>query len=192
MLKRILLLVAFVPGLAQAQLEELRPLDGVEVGNINYVEAAAERHPALEQVVVRQFGVPSGETVRYRYNRVSLDGKKNHLIVMLVGPRFSGSGGSTGAVFIEQEDGLTLLSQHSLFRSPVVKLPTQTEGWSELALPVAGGGAKARYARLSFEKGTYPSNPSMAQALEPGALLEGTAYLADSPSLEKALSFTAP
>ncbi len=191
-MKKTVLLFCLLSLIVGAEPEKLEPLDGVEIGQVKYFEGAGQRHEGLEKAIVRELEVPSGEKVRYLYNRVSLNGRDRHFLVMLVGGIFSGSGGGTGAIFADNGDQLDLVTRISLFRSPVIQLPSRTGGYYDLALPVAGGGAKAHYAHLRFDGQGYPSNPSTVDPVASGTRLSGTAYLATPMGPDAGLTFTAP
>jgi hypothetical protein len=58
---------------------------------------------------------------------------------------------------------------------PVKILPSKTNGWHDIAMPVGGGGILRRYwAILRFDGHKYPSNPSMAPRLPVKRAGEGT------------------
>lgn len=182
-----------VSGYAMAESEALKPTAGVEVGKVKYYEGATQPDKDLERALVDVLDIPSGTKTRYIYNHVSLDGEHDQVLVMLWGPYFSGSGGSTG-VLLEKtgSSSYRMVNKFSLFRNPVLVTANRTHGWYDLVLPVSGGGMAAQYSRLSHGVGGYPENPSVAPAVPAGSVLKGTAYLATPIGPESGHFFVTP
>lgn len=76
-----------------------------------------------------------------------------------------GSGGCNLYVLSPEERGYRLVLRATLVHLPVMLLPTSTEGWRDIGVTVAGGGIAEPYvARLRYEGGHYPSNPTVPPA----------------------------
>lgn len=76
-----------------------------------------------------------------------------------------GSGGCTLYVLSPEERGHRLVMRATLVNPPVMLLPTSTDGWGDIGVTVSGGGIAEPYvARLRYEGGRYPSNPTMPPA----------------------------
>ena len=196
-MKRLFVLSALcccLSGLGLAEEETLKPVSGVEIGQVKYYQGAGQPDKDLERALVDLLEVPSGTESRYIYNHVELGGDGGQqVIVMLWGSYFSGSGGSTGVLL--EKTGPTsyrLVDKFSLFRNPILVTPEKAGGWSDLVLPVSGGGMPAQYSRLSHGSDGYPENPSVAPAVSAGSVLKGTAYLATPVGPEAGHYFVAP
>lgn len=76
-----------------------------------------------------------------------------------------GSGGCNLYVLSPEERGYRLVLRATLVQLPVMLLPTSTGGWRDIGVTVAGGGITEPYvARLRYEGGRYPSNPTVPPA----------------------------
>lgn len=91
------------------------------------------------------------------------DGKKE-AIVFLTGRGWCGSGGCTTFILQPTNSTWKVVTKVTLTRPPIRVLLTETHGWHDIAVQVAGGGISAYEAMLAFDGKTYPSNPSMAPA----------------------------
>lgn len=170
--------------LAVAVAEPLMPVDGIKLGTVRYVPAATRPDGALERALARAFQLAPGSQTRYFYNPVALTKTGKEALVMLIGPEFSGSGGSTAAVFQMQGEGYALVTEMTVMRNPVVVADTSTKGWHDLIVRTSGGGMPARFVRLRFDGKSYPTNPTSVDPMPKGSVVSGTAYLATeiSPS----------
>ena len=187
----IVLLALTGQGLAEN--EKLKPVGGVEIGNVKYYEGASQPNRDVERALVDSLDISSGTEFRYIYNNVSFEEGKKQVIVMLWGTMFSGSGGSTGVLLEEvPHGGYKLVDKFSLFRNPVLRAPETSNGWHDLILPVSGGGMAAQFSRLRYSGDGYPGNPSVAPAVPSGETLTGTAYLATPIGPEAGHYFVAP
>lgn len=72
-----------------------------------------------------------------------------------------------------------LVSRHTLINNPIVVSHTKTNGWRDLVVYVAGGGARPGYHFLKFNGSTYPRNPSTAPNVPPNTIVSGNAVIAD-------------
>jgi hypothetical protein len=76
-----------------------------------------------------------------------------------------GSGGCTLYVLSPEDRGYRLVLRAALVQLPVMLLPTSTEGWRDIGVTVFGGGVTEPYiARLRYEGGRYPANPTLPPA----------------------------
>ena len=184
--------VAFSPLALAHETGRFEPIDGVRLGAIKYFAPASVRNEELESALVKAFKINSGETVQYLYNRISLTSGKEHVIVLLTGDEFSGSGGSSAALFQIEPNGYQLITRFSMFRPPVLVATTQTRGWSDLIVRTSGDGMPVQFSRLRFDGHGYPSNATAAPAFPHGSVVQGVAYLATSPGSENSLTFIVP
>lgn len=182
----------FSPLASAHETGRFEPLEGIRLGSIKYFAPATVRNEELEKALVKAFKISSGETVEYIYNRVSLTPGKEHIIALLPGEEYSGSGGSSAALFQVEASGYQLITRFSMFRPPVLVATTQTRGWSDLIVRTSGEGLPVQFSRLRFDGHGYPSNATAAPAFPQGSVIQGVAYLATSPGTDGALSFVAP
>lgn len=105
--------------------------------------------------------------LRYSAASVSLDGdSKRQYLVYLASRWWCGSGGCTALLLEPSGSSFKVIERFTLARLPIVVLPSETNGWHDIAMPVQGGGIIDGYvAILRFDGHKYPSNPSMAPRL---------------------------
>jgi len=102
---------------------------------------------------------------RYSAAFVDLAGDgTQQVIVYLTGRAWCGSGGCVTLVLSRNGLSYELVTKITISRPPIRVLNTKSNGWKDIAVQVAGGGAAAHAARLSFNGKTYPSNPSVPSA----------------------------
>ncbi|GAB7554119.1 hypothetical protein NRB_36300 [Novosphingobium sp. 11B] len=77
-------------------------------------------------------------------------------------PDLCGSGGCNLYVLSLSGNDYRQVTAVTVTRPPIRVLPSQSNGWHDLSVLVAGGGTRAHQARLEFDGHTYPSNPSLA------------------------------
>lgn len=164
---------------------KLAPVKGVRIGKLAYVASESKAVKSLEQAITDAFEVPKGDTVPYQFNLIELAKGKQHALVVLEGPGFGGSGGSSAGLFEKTAQGFRLVTRFTLFRTPVVVANSSSKGYKDLVVRTSGGGMPAQFSLLKFDGQGYPSNPSTATALGPGSQLTGTAYLASRLSADK-------
>lgn len=167
-------------------IQELPPAAGVEIGRINYTPGNVVPDPFLESAIIEQLEgydhceEDFGKGVRYFYNAVDLNGDGAvETIVYLVGAFACGSGGCTTLIFQSKGKTHKLMSRVLLVHNPILVSDQRTNGWRNLILYVAGGGAEAAYHLLKHSGSTYPQNPSLAPRLPAGAVVTGDAYIAN-------------
>lgn len=163
-----------------AEITTLPNVDGVRFRALTYDLANTLDSPALEAALRRELaGRVAG--VRYLYNQIDLNGDgRSEVIAYLLGRSLCGSGGCTMMVFQPTGQGTyRLVSRHTVVNAPIVVSDATTQGWRELVLYVAGGGAQPTYHVLKFDGKTYPRNPSMAPTVRQGTIVTGRAVVAN-------------
>lgn len=112
--------------------------------------------------------------LRYSAAAVSLNGNSGGQYFVYLSSRWwCGSGGCTALLLEPQGTSFRVIDRFTLARLPIRVLPSKTNGWHDLSMPVEGGGILPGYfAILKFDGHNYPSNPSMAPKLPEN--LDGT------------------
>jgi putative lipoprotein len=102
----------------------------------------------------------------YRRVDADLNGDGRPEALVYVRDREScGSGGCNFYVLSPEGQGYRMVLRATLFRLPVMLLPTSTEGWRDIGVTVGGGGIRQSYvARPRYENGHYPDNPTVPPA----------------------------
>lgn len=162
--------------------------NGYDVSQVSSISTKTMANPALEKAIAQELdgyeycpakGLESNGT-RYFYNETDLNGDGNaEAIAYLVGTYTCGSGGCTTLIFEPIGTEYQLISRLTLVNHPIVVSDQTTQGWKDLILPVAGGGAEPDYRILQFDGSSYPSNPSVAPAVPVGTKIIGQAVIAD-------------
>ena len=128
---------------------------------------------------------------RYSVVLVDLDGDKRpealiYAMSTIAGGLQSdecGSGGCDLYVLSLTSTGYRQISDISITRPPIRVLPSITRGWHDLGVMVAGGGIINGYeARLRFDGGSYPTNPTVSPAVRVKAVV-GKVVIASDPPL---------
>ena len=104
--------------------------------------------------------------LRYEAAFVDLNADgKDEAVVYLTGEGVCGSGGCELSIYSPQGASWREVTSLSITRPPIRVLDTRSHGWSDLGVWVAGGGIIPGYeARLRFDGGSYPTNPSVPPA----------------------------
>lgn len=104
-------------------------------------------------------------------------------IVHLVAPYFCGTGGCNTLVLTQAGPMWHKVGEISVSRTPITVMDTSSNGWQDLTVAFAGGGAPSGTALLKFDGETYPSNPTVspAETVEAG----GTVLIGEDPTLAK-------
>ena len=77
-----------------------------------------------------------------------------------------GSGGCDMYVLSPEGKSFRLVLDASVSQLPIRLLPTSTQGWRDIGVTVSGGGIMQPYmARLRFNGGRYPDNPTVPPAI---------------------------
>lgn len=168
------------------QATEFKPLNGVKIGNIQYLKSEISPDAKLERAILRDYLTDYSETnpenyVRYYYNRLDLNGDNQpEIIVYLVGSYVCGSGGCSAFIYTPKGQDYQLISRHTLVNSPILVTSQRTSGWKNLVFLASGGGAKPAYNLMRFNGRTYPLNPSVQPAVPANSTLTGIGLFADS------------
>ncbi len=127
-------------------------------------QTAPELPPSVLQVIKADYVFEFGET-RYFDAWTDLNGDgRNEIIVHVIGSMACGTGGCSTLVFTPEASAYRLVTTITVSRPPIGTSSRSTNGWKNLVVHVAGGGAKAHDAELRFDGRTYPSNPSVPPA----------------------------
>jgi hypothetical protein len=150
------------------------------------VQSEKSRDEKLARAVLQALGEKASAQLRYRYNRVDLNGDgKPEVLVYVSAPAFCGTGGCKLLVFESKGDAYALISDITPGRIPLIVTEHRTHGWKDLIVPVSGGGVQSRYyAVLQFDGKYYPDNPTVAPAKRLEARITGVSYLNGSTSAE--------
>lgn len=99
-------------------------------------------------------------------------------IVYLIGTDWCGSGGCTMLVLTTENGHYKVITKTTITRLPVRLLNSRTNGWSDIAVTVQGGGILQPYeARLRFNGTKYPGNPTVPPAQELLPRMPGTTLI---------------
>ncbi|HSF19094.1 MAG TPA: META domain-containing protein [Vicinamibacteria bacterium] len=134
-----------------------------------------EPDPALETAILaaspdytrEMVDLGGGALARYLHSRLDVNGDgRDELFVYLLGSIFCGTGGCNLLLFTETSDGLSLINNFPISRTPVIVASEKSEGWCDLIRPESGGGAPPSYVRHVFngteyvERERMPAEPS--------------------------------
>jgi putative lipoprotein len=156
------------------------------------VAAATEPDPALEATLYDYIGndyttalFPNEASwVRYYYNQVDLnDDGTDETLVLLTGSLFCGTGGCGLLVLQEDSGAYDIVADIALVTPPLLVSEVPNDGWRDLIVFVAGGGAEGGYRVLRFDGTSYPANASIAEPLTTPVSV--TAYLDNDLSTDK-------
>ena len=118
---------------------------------------------------------------RYLYSRMDLNGDgREEVFAYTLGSIFCGTGGCNLLLFTETEEGLSLVNEFSISRTPVIVSSEKTEGWHDLFRLESGGGVPASYVRHVFDGRKYVEKERLAADPAP----EGTEVLAGEYAFE--------
>lgn len=91
---------------------------------------------------------------KFQFYRIDLNGDGNmEIFVRFMGPYFCGSGGCT---FLLLDSYGEVITKFTVTRAPFFVESSKVNGWSILLVKDAGV-----FKELTFENGSYPSNPSV-------------------------------
>jgi hypothetical protein len=125
-------------------------------------QSTARLHADIVEVIQQQYFAPGMET-RYLDGSTDLnaDGQRE-AIVHVVGGTACGTGGCPTLVFTHAASGFRLISTITVSNPPIRASSSVTNGWRNLIVHVAGGGATSREVELLFDGKSYPGNPTVA------------------------------
>jgi len=158
-----------------------------------------EPDPEIEEALREAFPDYTGDVVdagtgqgRYLYSRMDLNGDgREEVFAYTLGSIFCGTGGCNLLLFSPSDDGLALVNNLPITRTPVIVSAERTEGWNDPFRLESGGGAPASYVRHVFDGQTYvekerlPAEP----APEGTAVLVGELMFEDGASGQATLHF---
>lgn len=108
---------------------------------------------------------PDMGTLMLRWGGADLDGDgTDELLAYVGGPMLCGTGGCNLVVLKDDGTNFTKIGDISVAQMPVGVLDTTTNGMRDLAVSVAGGGAKAGIMKVPFDGKAYAGNPTVAPA----------------------------
>lgn len=91
---------------------------------------------------------------KFQFYKIDLNGDGNdEIFVRFMGPYFCGSGGCT---FLLLDSYGEVITRFTVTRAPIFVEPSKVNGWSLLLVKDSGV-----FKELTFQEGTYPSNPSV-------------------------------
>lgn len=91
---------------------------------------------------------------KFQFYKIDLNGNgNNEIFVRFMSPYFCGSGGCT---FLLLDKYGEVITRFSVTRAPIFVEPSKVNGWSLLLVKDSGV-----FKELTFQDGTYPSNPSV-------------------------------
>ena len=148
--------------------------------DIQTLPAETEPNEALREAIAAYYEVPDDflDMNRYYYNYVDLNGDgTDEVFAVGFGSYLSGSGGGSGLLLTQNEDGaLSVLQNFTLINTPVIVCDGEDGAWRDLILPYSGGGAEPAYMRLTYGKNGYP-NTSDGESLSSLEGVSGTSIL---------------
>ncbi len=147
-----------------------------------------EPDPEIEEALREAFPDYTGDVVetgtgkgRYLYSRMDLNGDgRKEVFAYTLGSIFCGTGGCSLLLFTPADDGLALVNDFPITRTPVIVSAEKTKGWNDIFRPESGGGAPASYVRHTFDGKTYVEKERRPAEPTP----EGTEVLAGEYTFE--------
>lgn len=119
----------------------------------------------LLQYHAEEFREPGNPEARYAVAYYDLNGDGDDEALVYFESRGNcGSGGCRLYILASQGGVWRRVSGHTASRRPIGVLPTKHDGWRDVSVFVAGGGAESYQAALPFDGKTYPLNPSVPPA----------------------------
>jgi hypothetical protein len=102
---------------------------------------------------------------RYVSAWADLDGDSHpEAFVYLISGAYCGSGGCNLMIFTPAGGAWREVADMSVTHPPIRLLDTATHGWRDIAVTVAGGGARAHEVVMAFNGRAYPDNPTVPPA----------------------------
>jgi hypothetical protein len=118
----------------------------------------------------------------FRAAQYDLDGDgSNELLVRLEGRTACGSGGCTFRIYRQNGKTWRRLSGSTLTFLPIGVARTSTLGWRDIVVSTRRDLVDSGKARLAFNGGTYPPNPTLPPAAPTNEI--GTVLISDSSTL---------
>lgn len=142
--------------------------------------APADAEEDIRHFLLQEY--PEAEDIRYALAWSDLDGDgTDEAIVHVVSSYLCGSGGCNTLVLTPAGPMWRKVGDISVSRTPISVLDSQSNGWNDITVAIAGGGGPSGNGRLAFDGDAYPSNPTVA----PAELTEatGTELIGEEPEL---------
>lgn len=126
-------------------------------------DGTVPRDAVLESYLKAEYGEYG--RVGYRAAESDLDGDgKPEVLAFVGGPMLCGTGGCSLVVLKREGDAFTKVTETSVTQLPLGQLDSQSNGWADLWVTIAGGGELTGRRMLRFDGTSYPSNPTVAPA----------------------------
>ncbi len=105
---------------------------------------------------------------RYVYSRIDLNGDgRDEVFVDMLGSIFCGTGGCNLMLFTDTGNGLSLVNNFPISRTPVIVSADRTGGWSNIIRVESGGGAPRSYVTHVFDGERYVEHQRTAAETPP-------------------------
>jgi hypothetical protein len=91
------------------------------------------------------------------------DGRPEAFVYLISGA-YCGSGGCNLLIFTPAGRSWRAVADMSVTNPPIRLLATASHGWRDIAVTVAGGGARAHQVLIAFNGRAYPDNPTVPPA----------------------------
>lgn len=170
----------------------LHPYLAIGLAGLSLATAAPAAAPApglpadIRAAIIKEYD----SDVRYLDASFDLNGDgKPEILVHVVGQMSCGTGGCPTMIFTPEGTGYRLVSTIGLTNPPVRVAAASTQGWRNLVVHVAGGGAKAGDVELAFNGRGYPENPTVAgQSVKRGSVEGAQVVIREFASFDEAKS----
>ena len=140
-----------------------------------HVPFVAETDPDIEAAILEASPDFTREMVgigevgaRYVYSRIDLNGDgRDEVFVYMLGSIFCGTGGCNLMLFTDTGNGLSLVNNFPISRTPVIVSADRTGGWSNIIRVESGGGAPRSYVTHVFDGERYVEHQRTAAETPP-------------------------
>lgn len=141
--------------------------------------ARAEAEEAIRIFLLKEY--PDAGKIMYAlaWRDLNADGAEE-AVVYLAGPYFCGTGGCSLLILTQAGPMWSKAGYVSTSRTPVTVLDSQSSGWNDLTVHIAGGGGPSGTVVLKYDGKAYPGNASIEPAA-PGTGT-GTELLPEEPT----------
>ncbi|KGP71300.1 hypothetical protein [Pontibacillus yanchengensis] len=161
----------------------------LDFSDVTFMNSETKRDEDIEKAFSEVYDVKPGDNVRYYYNRIDLNDDHNpETFVFLVGPNVCGTGGCSALILQKVDKQYNVISKFSLVRNPIIIREKMTNGWNNILMYVAGGGAEPSYREIVFDGETYPSNPSVQPKIE-DEKIQGLGIINDDIAKSKGITY---
>ena len=105
--------------------------------------------------------------------------RRPEALIYVISGDFCGSGGCNLMIFTPAGRSWRQVADISIANPPIRLLATSRHGWRDIAVTVAGGGARTHEALLAFNGRAYPGNPSVPPARALRRAVPGRVLISD-------------